>query len=129
MTEQAKEKKQKQPQVKTQTKNKQQKLTKTAHHSALDRCRAVLSVWTERRRPSEVCRELDVRGQLLNLWQNRALEGMLQALEPRVNLEMGPALPARLQKFLDKRTGRARPGTMPDSLSNRLQKIQSAKAG
>ena len=33
------------------------------------------------------------------------------------------------QKFLDKRTEIARQGTMPDSLSNSLQKIQNAKAG
>jgi transposase-like protein len=126
MTEQTKDKKPQQ-QMKIAVK-KTRKPMKTSHHSALERCRAVLSVWTERRRPSEVCRELDVRGQLLNLWQNRALEGMLQALEPRVNLEMGPALPGRLQKFLEKRT-HSRQGNMPDTLSERLRKIQSAKTG
>ena len=34
------------------------KPAKPSHHSALERCQAVLSAWTERRRPSEVCREL-----------------------------------------------------------------------
>jgi hypothetical protein len=28
--------------------------------SAADRCRAVLSVWTEKRSPSEVCKDLSI---------------------------------------------------------------------
>ena len=36
-------------------------------------------------------------------WQNRAMEGMLQALEPRMNLEKGSALSPRLQAMLQQR--------------------------
>ena len=64
---------------------------------------AVLSVWTERRRPVEICREMSIPGMQLSQWQKRAMEGMLQALEPRVNLEKGPALSPRLQTMLEKR--------------------------
>src|SRR5208283_4614233 len=64
---------------------------------------AVLSVWTERRRPAEVCRELTIPSMVLAQWQKRAMEGMLQALEPRVSLDKGPALSPRLQAMLEKK--------------------------
>src|SRR5271157_645501 len=70
---------------------------------AAQKCRAVLSVWTERRKPAAVCRELGVKWTVLMHWQNRALEGMLQALEPRRNLEQGGALSPRLQSLLEHR--------------------------
>lgn len=38
-----------------------------------------------------------------NHWQQRAMEGMLQALEGRVNLARGEALSPRLQALLQKR--------------------------
>jgi hypothetical protein len=63
----------------------------------------VLSVWTEKRKPSQVCKELGVKWTILMLWQNRAMEGMLQALEPRRNLEKGAALSPRLQVMLAQR--------------------------
>jgi hypothetical protein len=40
---------------------------------------------------------------VLAQWQKRAMEGMLQALEPRVRLDKGPALSPRLQALLDKK--------------------------
>jgi len=67
---------------------------------AAEKCRAVLSVWTEKRKPAAVCRDLGVKWTILMHWQNRALEGMLQALEPRVRLEEGPCLSPRLQALL-----------------------------
>ena len=70
---------------------------------AAEKCRAVLSVWTEKRKPSAVCRDLGVKWTILMHWQNRALEGMLQALEPRRNLEQGAALSPRLQALLARR--------------------------
>jgi transposase-like protein len=70
---------------------------------AAEKCRAVLSVWTEKRKPAAVCRELGVKWTILMHWQNRALEGMLQALEPRRNLEQGTALSPRLQALLEHR--------------------------
>jgi hypothetical protein len=71
--------------------------------TASDKCKAVLSVWTEKRKPSQVCKELGVKWTILMLWQNRAMEGMLQALEPRRNLEKGAALSPRLQVMLAQR--------------------------
>jgi hypothetical protein len=46
---------------------------------------------------------MSIPGMVLSQWQKRAMEGMLQALEPRVNLEKGPALSPRLQTMLEKR--------------------------
>jgi hypothetical protein len=40
---------------------------------------------------------------VLAQWQKRAMEGMLQALEPRVRLDKGPALSPRLQAMLEKK--------------------------
>ena len=68
--------------------------------TAADRCKAVLSIWTEKRKPSEVCKELSVPWNVLDHWQKRAMEGILQALEPRVNLEKAPALSPKLLQLL-----------------------------
>jgi hypothetical protein len=87
---------------KTEEKTKPRK-RQTISHGALEKCRAVLAVWTERRKPAEVCREMQVPWMVLAQWQKRAMEGMLQALEPRVRLDKGPALSPRLQSLLDKK--------------------------
>jgi len=71
--------------------------------TAMDKCRAVLSVWTEKSKPTQVCKELGVKWTILMHWQNRAMEGMLQALEPRRNLEKGSALSPRLLEMMEKR--------------------------
>jgi hypothetical protein len=57
-------------------------------------------------------------------WQQRAMEGMLQGLEPRVNLAQGQALSPRLQALLLQRqqTHHTR------KLAQRLEQIQLAKA-
>lgn len=52
------------------------------------------------------------------------MEGMLQALEPRVNLAKGEALSPRLQVLLAKRH---KPPN-PQKLAQRLEQIQLAKA-
>ena len=57
-----------------------------------------------------------------NQWQDRAMEGMLQALESRVNLTNGEALSPRLQQLLSKRQHAAATAR----LSQRLEKLQSA---
>ena len=82
---------------------KSEKKRQTINHGAMEKCRAVLAVWTERRRPAEVCRELGIPWMVLSEWQKRAMEGMLQALEPRVSLEKGQALSPRLQALLEKK--------------------------
>ena len=82
---------------------KSEKKRQTVHYGAMEKCRAVLSIWTERRRQTEICRELQVPWMVLAQWQKRAMEGMLQALEPRVSLDKGPALSPRLQALLEKK--------------------------
>jgi transposase-like protein len=78
---------------------------KTPGHTAEEKCRAVLSVWTERRSPGEVCREMGVGWTLLNQWQERAMEGMLLALEPRVLMtEKKVALNWRLAVLLERKS-------------------------
>ena len=72
-------------------------------YNASQKAQAVLAVWTERRKPLEICRELGVSWTILDQWQKRAMEGMLQALEPNVNLENGPALSPRLQSLLSRK--------------------------
>ena len=90
-------------------------------HTAMDKCRAVLSVWSERRKPAEVCRELSIQWAILEHWQNRAMEGMLQALEPRINLDRGPALSPRLASLMEKRCAKR---MTPERLDTRLAKVQ-----
>jgi transposase-like protein len=84
-----------------------------------EKCRAVLSVWTERRKPGEVCRELGVVWGILKQWEDRAMEGMLLALQPRVQVERGLALSPRLAVLLKK----SQAGMMK-GLERRLKKLQ-----
>jgi hypothetical protein len=93
--------------------------------SALDKCKAVLSLWSERRKVMEICQELGIPWNLLHHWQNRAMEGMLQALEARVLLERGPALSARLQAMLERRANPL--PQAPSKLEERLSRIQQAR--
>ena len=91
-------------------------------HTAEQKCRAVLSVWTERRKPVEICRELGVPWSLLNQWQDRAMEGMLLALQPRVPVEKGVALNPRLAVLLERKS---KGGTIK-GLERRLAKLQGS---
>ena len=94
---------------------------KVSGHTAEQKCRAVLSVWTERRKPREVCRELGVASSLLNQWQERAMEGMLLALQPRVPMiEKTVALNSRLAVLLERKS---KGGSMK-GLERRLAKLQ-----
>lgn len=70
---------------------------------AAQRAEAVLKIWAERQTPAQICREMSITWTILNQWEKRAMEGMLQALEPRVRLDKGPALSPRLQSLLAKR--------------------------
>src|SRR5512135_505610 len=90
-------------------------------HTAKEKCRAVLSVWTEKRKPGEVCRELGVAWSILNQWQERAMEGMLVALQPRVPMmEKTVALNSRLAVLLERKSKR---GGMK-GLERRLARLQ-----
>jgi len=88
-------------------------------HTPEEKCRAVLLVWTERRKPGEVCRELGVDWGVLQQWQDRAMEGMLLALQPRLPVERGVALSPRLAVLLK----RSHAG-MVKRLDKRLKKLQ-----
>lgn len=96
---------------------------KGSNYTAEEKCRAVLSVWTERRKPGEVCRELGVAWNLLNQWQERAMEGMLLALQPRVPvMEKTVALNSRLAVLLERKSKR---GGMK-GLERRLVRLQGS---
>ena len=72
--------------------------------AAKEKCEAVLSVWSERRKPAEVCREMDIPWQQLNNWQDRAMKGMLMALDPKRSPDgqrLAPVGP-RVEKLLAK---------------------------
>jgi transposase-like protein len=91
-------------------------------YSAQEKAQAILAVWTERCKPVEVCRQLKVNWITFNQWQQRAMEGMLQALESRVNLARGEALSPRLQSLLRNRQTAA----STNKLARRLEQIQLA---
>ena len=86
----------------TETKAKRERVV----HSAKEKAEAVLAWWTERRRPSEICRDLKITGTLLSQWQERAMEGILTALEPRTRSaeDQKPALPAKVERLLARKT-------------------------
>jgi len=92
-------------------------------YSAQEKAQAILAVWTERCKPAEVCREMNVNWMTFNHWQQRAMEGMLQALESRVNLARGEVLSPRLQALLLNR----QKAFSTRRLAQRLEQIQLAK--
>ena len=87
---------------------------------------AVLSVWSERRKPSEVCRELQINYATLHSWQRQGLEAMIKVLEPKVKTEaeQGPALGPKLEKLLVQASQRVGKLT---KLEKRLEKLQEQK--
>ncbi len=108
-------------------KTKAERKRTTLSYGAVEKCRAVLSIWTERRRPGEICRELSVPWMVLAQWQKRAMEGMLQALEPRVSLDRGPALSPRLQAMLEKKRIMLLTSTAQGRLERTLSKAQETR--
>ncbi len=91
-------------------------------YSAREKCQAVLSLWTQSRKPVAITREMGVSWTLLNNWQGAAMRGMLLALSPRVDPgEKSPAVPPRLQKLLDVQMQKKQ-----NRLEKRLQKLQEA---
>jgi hypothetical protein len=108
------------------TNDKTPKEKKKAPHnspSALDKAQAVLAVWTERCKPVDVCRQFRINWMTFNQWQRRAMEGMLQALESRVNLAKGEALSPRLRSLLQRQQRTANQA----KLASRLEQIQQNK--
>jgi len=71
-------------------------------YNAHQRAQAVLALWTGRRRAAQVCRQLGITNTLLTQWEQRAMSGLLEALQPRRQLEqsLGPALTGKLERLL-----------------------------
>ena len=86
-------------------------------HTAQQKAQAVLEVWTERKKPAEICRALGIRWAILDQWQKRAMEGMLQALEPYAELENASGLSPRLLALLSQKSVAA----MEEKLSKRAR--------
>jgi hypothetical protein len=106
--------------AKETVKRKARAATSQNGHTAGEKAQAVLAIWTERVKPSTVMKSLGISYIMLQQWQDRAMEGMLQALESRVNLKDGAVLSPRLKSLLQKRqmaTGR-------EKLNARLERIQ-----
>jgi len=97
---------------------------KGSRHTAKEKCRAVLAVWTERRKAGEVCRELGIAWSVLNQWQEQAMEGMLVALQPRAGVDKTVALNSRLAVLLERKS---KGGTMKE-LERRLSRLQGMAA-
>jgi len=81
------------------------KMAESDRYGTAEKCRAVLAVWTERKQASALCRELGVTQSLFSQWQDRAVSGMLEALEPRGAKEGPecPALPTQVKRLLDRK--------------------------
>jgi transposase-like protein len=83
---------------------------------------AVLSVWTERRTSSQICKEMSISPTLLSKWQNLAMEAMLLSLSPK-KADREATLPSRLTKLIER--------NLPDptaKLQKRLKVIQESIA-
>jgi len=91
-------------------------------YPANEKVQAVLAVWTDRCKAAEVCRQLKINFMTFQHWQRRAMEGMLQALESRVNLSKGQVLSPRLQALLASRQRKF----STDKIASRLEQIQLA---
>ena len=74
-------------------------------YAAEEKCRAVLTVWLGRKKAATLCREEGLGQTVFWQWQDRALSGMLAALEPRGAREIpdGPALPEALRRLLERK--------------------------
>jgi hypothetical protein len=67
---------------------------------------------------------LGVTWNLLNQWQDQAMEGMLLALQPRVSVEKAVALNPRLAVLLERKSK----GGAMKGLERRLARLQGSPA-
>ena len=72
-------------------------------YSAKEKAQAVLALWSGRRNPSALMKELELPWAMLNTWEKRALSGMLTALDPtwKQAAEEQPSLPSRLERLIE----------------------------
>jgi len=80
-------------------------------YSAREKAQAVLALWSGRRNPSRLARELEVTWAALNQWEQQALAGMLTALDPgwKQAAAEQPNLPPRLEKLITQTLSPAAP--------------------
>jgi len=71
--------------------------------NAKQKAQAVLALWSGRRSPSALTKELGVPWAAINTWEKRALSGMLTALDPtwKQTAEEQPSLPRRVEKLIE----------------------------
>lgn len=93
--------------------------------SVEEKCRAVLAVWMERKKSYEIWLEMGVKGSLLNQWQDLAMEGMLDALEPQrmKGISTNAVLGCKVRKLLD-RKARLRESGSVLKLQKKMLKLQ-----
>jgi transposase-like protein len=99
---------------------------KQSPHTAMEQCRAVLSVWTEQRSVETVCRELGIQRHALIQWQERAMVGMIGALSPReAQEERKPALAVAVRRLVERMA--AEQDGQPPRLARRLASVAEAR--
>jgi transposase-like protein len=80
---------------------------------------AVLSIWTQQKNMTQICREMSISWSLLDQWQNQAMEGMLTSLSPK-RPDPSKGLNPRLVQLIDKKLSKSN----LVKLEKRLQTIQ-----
>jgi len=85
--------------------------------SAKQKAQAVLALWSGRRGPSALTKELGVPWAAINTWEKRALSGMLTALDPtwKQAAEEPPSLPRRVEKLIEQTL---KPATSVEAAAN-----------
>ena len=81
---------------------------KKTEATAKEKCKAILSIWTEKASVSAICRQLSARRPQVERWEALALEGMMRALEARPR-------------------GRRAAESVPEGLSSHLEKLLERK--
>lgn len=94
----------------------------TKSFSPEQKAQAVLAAWTEKVSQTEICRQLQINYVTFQHWQERAMEGMLRALENQMRLEDTAVLSPRLRKIMER--GRCAP---EGRLGRRLIQIQQER--
>ena len=82
----------------------------------------MLAAWTEKVSQTEICRQMQINYVTFQHWQERAMDGMLRALENQMRLEDTSVLSPRLRKIMER--GRSVP---EERLGRRLIQIQQER--
>jgi transposase-like protein len=94
----------------------------TKTFSPEQKVQAVLAAWTEKVSQTEICRQMQINYVTFQHWQERAMDGMLRALENQMRLEDTSVLSPRLRKIMER--GRSVP---EERLGRRLIQIQQER--